>query len=530
MPDANTNEVNETFSSGVLVSVMRHYLGIGQKPVSSLDELTRATGLEENQRALSALSQGVQALTKESTEKSNNSSDFIWPGRNDEWLISNLDSLPERERKVIELRYGIADGNVSTLEEVGGEFRVTRERIRQIEQRALRQLNPDAREFLQSGRPRWSGRLMARSAQKIFARLSSRAGEDVHSVSDLLAVFSADSDAWPFGFNVPTDIRDCDPETVIKKVLGGEGALWIDADYDYFLKVTAKSPYANITGKFLNTFDKVAVDAVHDGISQTWRTRTSRASFDLSVEELAFALAGLGFEVAEGMVSPGDHDVKSENLMAVSPIEQTLLDAFEYNDYFADLDQLRQKVPALKRVGSSENQYLMGMSSLFERLGPSLYGVRGAPYDIRGLAAAQAVARSASHAWNNRAGWGDSAGEESLTYHLSGRKSAPSDIAMTEAVAFWMVEEFDGFSAEVDADTGAGGSYSLELRRVGGSIRLHGLSAIWNDLRPGKGDLVNITKLENASLHFSIHEINANQNGEHRVEVNLGRGWVSTSR
>jgi len=51
-----------------------------------------------------------------------------------------LDGLSERERKVLELRFGLLDGEARTLEEVGQEFRVTRERIRQIEAKALRKL------------------------------------------------------------------------------------------------------------------------------------------------------------------------------------------------------------------------------------------------------------------------------------------------------------------------------------------------------------------------------------------------------
>lgn len=51
-----------------------------------------------------------------------------------------LDELSDRERKVLELRFGLSDGVTRTLEEVGHEFNVTRERIRQIEAKALRKL------------------------------------------------------------------------------------------------------------------------------------------------------------------------------------------------------------------------------------------------------------------------------------------------------------------------------------------------------------------------------------------------------
>lgn len=57
-----------------------------------------------------------------------------------EQLMSVLESLTPREQKVIRLRYGLDDSHPRTLEEVGREFSVTRERIRQIEAKALRKL------------------------------------------------------------------------------------------------------------------------------------------------------------------------------------------------------------------------------------------------------------------------------------------------------------------------------------------------------------------------------------------------------
>ena len=56
-----------------------------------------------------------------------------------------LDTLAERERKVIELRFGLIDGHQRTLEEVGKEFGVTRERIRQIESKTLAKLRHPGR-------------------------------------------------------------------------------------------------------------------------------------------------------------------------------------------------------------------------------------------------------------------------------------------------------------------------------------------------------------------------------------------------
>ncbi len=62
-----------------------------------------------------------------------------------------LGSLTERERQVLELRFGLGDGNSRTLEEVGQQFRVTRERIRQIEAKALRKMRHPTRIRLLNG-------------------------------------------------------------------------------------------------------------------------------------------------------------------------------------------------------------------------------------------------------------------------------------------------------------------------------------------------------------------------------------------
>ena len=62
-----------------------------------------------------------------------------------EQLIEVLDSLTPREQKVLKLRFGLDDGRARTLEEVGKEFEVTRERIRQIEAKALRKLRHPSR-------------------------------------------------------------------------------------------------------------------------------------------------------------------------------------------------------------------------------------------------------------------------------------------------------------------------------------------------------------------------------------------------
>jgi RNA polymerase primary sigma factor len=73
-----------------------------------------------------------------------------------ERIESVLSTLTFREREIIKLRYGIGDGYTYTLEEVGRIFRVTRERVRQIEAKAVRKLQHPVRSrrlggFLEAG-------------------------------------------------------------------------------------------------------------------------------------------------------------------------------------------------------------------------------------------------------------------------------------------------------------------------------------------------------------------------------------------
>lgn len=66
-------------------------------------------------------------------------------------IMKLLDTLSERERRVLVLRFGLQDGRTRTLEEVGKEFKVTRERIRQIEAKALRKLRHPSRSRMLKG-------------------------------------------------------------------------------------------------------------------------------------------------------------------------------------------------------------------------------------------------------------------------------------------------------------------------------------------------------------------------------------------
>ena len=116
---------------GVTVERVREIQKIAQDPVS----LETPIGEEED----SHLGDFIE------DEKTTTPSDSVAFTMLKEQLLGVLDTLTPREEKVLRLRYGIDDGKPRTLEEVGKEFNVTRERIRQIEAKALRKLRHPSR-------------------------------------------------------------------------------------------------------------------------------------------------------------------------------------------------------------------------------------------------------------------------------------------------------------------------------------------------------------------------------------------------
>ena len=116
---------------GMPVEKVLEILKIAQEPIS----LETPIGDEED----SHLGDFIPAETASDPEEAVNNTLLH------EQLESVLSVLTPREKRVLELRYGLEDGRQHTLEEVGREFKVTRERIRQIEAKALRKLRHPSR-------------------------------------------------------------------------------------------------------------------------------------------------------------------------------------------------------------------------------------------------------------------------------------------------------------------------------------------------------------------------------------------------
>jgi len=127
--DPSPEEISEEMN--MPVDKVREILKIAQEPVS----LETPIGEEEDSHL------GDFVPDDSASEPSEAASFTLLK----EQLVDVLGTLTPREEKVLKLRFGIEDGRTRTLEEVGKEFNVTRERIRQIEAKALRKLRPPSR-------------------------------------------------------------------------------------------------------------------------------------------------------------------------------------------------------------------------------------------------------------------------------------------------------------------------------------------------------------------------------------------------
>ena len=127
--DPSAEEIAEEM--GMPVDKVRDILKIAQEPVS----LETPIGEEEDSHL------GDFIPDEDASEPSEAASFTLLK----EQLVDVLSTLTPREEKVLKLRFGIEDGRTRTLEEVGKEFNVTRERIRQIEAKALRKLRHPSR-------------------------------------------------------------------------------------------------------------------------------------------------------------------------------------------------------------------------------------------------------------------------------------------------------------------------------------------------------------------------------------------------
>ena len=129
--DEIAKELTKVTESEVTAERVREMRKVSQEPVS----LETPIGEEED----SHLGDFIEDKSAKKPDEAANSQLLS------EQIVATLESLSLREQRVLKLRFGLEDGRQRTLEEVGAEFNVTRERIRQIEAKALRKLRHPSR-------------------------------------------------------------------------------------------------------------------------------------------------------------------------------------------------------------------------------------------------------------------------------------------------------------------------------------------------------------------------------------------------
>jgi RNA polymerase primary sigma factor len=129
--DEIAKELTKVTESEVTAERVREMRKVSQEPVS----LETPIGEEED----SHLGDFIEDKSAKKPDEAANSQLLS------EQIVATLESLSLREQRVLRLRFGLEDGRQRTLEEVGAEFNVTRERIRQIEAKALRKLRHPSR-------------------------------------------------------------------------------------------------------------------------------------------------------------------------------------------------------------------------------------------------------------------------------------------------------------------------------------------------------------------------------------------------
>jgi len=510
------------FTPEILINLGQHYWGVTVPPSANMAELTlRSLSTPEN------ISGELRCLTQTIIDADEVNSDSLFEDLSNhvqQGLFDRLNQmLNEREREVLISRLG-SGGRPLTLEEIGGRFKVTRERIRQIEKKAVRRMDQQTRHAIESHQD-W--RFQQKLITGAFRSLSSRAGEDIHSVDHILDDVTKNAGIWPIGTRLAVDPRLANIRVVVNTILDDHAPVWLDDRHDEFIKTSAKNPYTQTARKLLALYSEVDIGAVHDGIVQSWQQRSTRRSLRLSEAELGILLSMFDFEISGRVVTLGTHSLQSGLDPQPTEPEWTIITTLQQEQGVSTLEILRSRIPELRRNNSTMSQVLMGKSPLFERLGPSVYGLRGSSYDPEKVSALVREAEINGHPWVNRAGWDDDQSEDgSLSFRLPTRGQLPSTIGLPESVVEQFCTVHDGNRMFISMNcTPSGRAIPVSCRRIGNSVRLEQLDELWPELGANLGDYVEFRTGIDGTITVSL-SANGNENIE-SITIDLGRGWTS---
>ena len=438
--------------------------------------------------------------------------------RIDSWL----GYISSSEADVLVKRYGLRGQPSATLAEVGQSRGVSRARVQQIESRALRRLGPAVADELRAA-SRTGSRPDA--LDRAFQFLPTRPGKDVHRTGDLLNLASLDEAWWPCGIAMlPEDVDGSTARTdrhfVREWLKHRADAIWLDAGVNFMKRRSEnRSPYITAARKLLAIHETVPIGVVHEAVADTWRSELW-AECMLSVDWLGAFLRSSELATEGDCLVRNGLGAYSDEL---SRSEQQLLKALQELGGVGALDELRQRLPGLRRQGSTLSQTLYGRTPIVQHVGPSIFGIRGAVHDPKRVAILEDRALRSGHPWLDRGGWKRDA-RRSLQYRIPSRNALPTRIRLPNDIADTLLGDDERLGALIWR-TPNGLDHSVGLHVASAGTYLTGVRPILDRLHASGGDTINVTVRPDDVWAVALTEEAPSES----VLIRMGRGWTSVA-
>ena len=438
--------------------------------------------------------------------------------RIDSWLAS----ISPGDADVLIQRFGLSGQPGATLAEVGQSRDISRERVRQIEARALRRLGHAVADELR-GRSNAGSRSDA--LEGALQSLSTSPGKDVHRIDDLLNLASADETWWPCGIAMLSE--DLGGSTALTEqhfvrewLTHRTDAIWLDGR-EHFIRRRAesRSPYINAARKLLAIHESVSIAVVHEALIDTWRS-VLWPEYRLSVDWLEAFLRSSTLTVEDDSLVRTGPEISSDEL---SQSEQQLLGALRELGGVATLDELRGRLPDLRRQGSTLSQTLYSRTPIVQRLGPSIFGIRGAPHDSERVAILEDRALRQGHPWIDRGGWKQDA-RRSLQYRIPSRQALQDRIRLPNDIADALIGD-DERPGPLVWRTPDGLEYSVAVQVASAGTYLKGVRPLLERLHASGGDTVEVIVHSDGVWAVSLNE----EAPAEAIIIRMGRGWTSVA-
>ena len=504
-----------------LTRVAQRYWGVGITAGKDLRDISTWASISESADAISALCVVTdlirdrhptleQELFRHATRQT--------LGRVSSWL----GVISSRDGDVLAKRYGLLGRRQETCAAIGESYGVSRARIQQIESGVLRKLGPAIADEIRA-----SSRADSRAdaLDRAFRSLHTRPGDDVHSTKGLTRLARLDEAWWPCGLAMLSgdefDSTTLNDWCFVRDWLTHKaGAIWLDDGRNFMKRRSEnKSPYMNAARKLLSIHETVSIDVVHEAVLDTWRSQLY-SKCKLSVDWLKAFLRNSSLTVVSDDLVRSRPMIPSDEL---SRTELQLLGALQELGGVAELDELRERLPGLRRQGSTLNQTLYGRTPIVQRLGPSIFGIRGAAQDPERVARLENLAAQRGHPWLNRGGWKRDA-KRSLQYRIPSRGVLPDRIRLPNVIADALLES-NGRNGPLVWRMPDGIDYSVGVQVSSAGTYLSGVRPALDQLHAVPGDTINLTVKADGSWAIAL----AAEASAESVIIRIGRGWTSVS-